>query len=524
MDAFALKKDGSFPPSPETESDAVDRATRLDPLGNSKPTESIPSITFEGKEYQSMRLEGGLQLHPSCELEAIRKGHNVDKFKKSMNSMMQTMLDRMVKCTETYPEMKSYVEEAISQYRRQVVRCEPPKGEKGMIKSISIENYWAYNDQKTITITSSLMDSAIPLDGYPGSDKAMSSFFHELLHSTSCNNRHDHNEIETKSSNATISKDSCKENVTMDRVSVVESLCMGVRLNSSKQTASQILAHRMAMCGKDRGCRDLFTARGNNFDIFTTLFSSKTRDFKDDAATRLCQRIKDDGMCLHFRKSQGKVMTESNPKIKEVRRRLQDRINNILPGVTNKLPTAFLALYPDLNKRFDALKGKTCFKRHFYSPPDKPNDISALRTKVSTIPADHWSHYSAIPNHFSGIAYDYSHALARWEPDAECNSEEIEMKAFLNELTDKLDSNSKKAMIPLGHLIRANEKGEYPDFTVLRDTKSDLVKLLGEDLVIDYMKTMDELHHESPTFNCTAAGLTPFRSTEAALKKPNACE
>lgn len=526
LSVFAVDIDGMIPIDRESEKTALAEAAKHDPLGNAKPTKTPPDETFEGKKYKAIQINGGLQLHPSCELEASRMGMDRENFKKTMDELMRTMVDRMNRCMREYPEMSGWIRESISQFRRQVIKCEPPSGKKGLVApQPDIGTYDAYNEGSSITVSSNFVDRVVGNQGSGGAlEASISTMFHELLHSTKCNNRHDHNSIERIPASVSNSK-ACDDNASMDRVSVVESLCMGTNLNSSTAPATEVLSNRLAMCGKDRGCRDLFTARGSDIGFWQKLMGTSypTSELSDDQATRLCQRIKDDGQCLHIRKTQGKVMTKSNPQIKAVVKRMKERIDQLTPGLTNQLPTEVLKLYPDLDAKFTSLKGSPCFKRHFYIPDSKPNEINALRSSAMTTNKEIFGQVSqAFGNHIDNIFKDYNQFIKRFKPDEECGKTEKELGQVLKDFAEKASEDPN--LWTLKELETQLEYGNYWEKASNLDPNTGIVKLIGKDLMQDYARTMDRFHHNSPKFDCVAAGLAPFRAMEAATKKPDACE
>ncbi|HXH74345.1 MAG TPA: hypothetical protein VNJ08_05240 [Bacteriovoracaceae bacterium] len=508
--AYAVNLNGTISRDPASEASGIERA--ISTLNNSKaPPRSISEEKFEGKKYKSIKLKGGLLLDPSCALEASRKGLNPGDLEEKMNLFMGKMMDKVVRCMEQYPEMKSYLQQAVEQYRSQDVRCDAPQGIKGLVNPDRF-NYDASHNWKGIRLSNALLTRVVGNDK-AGQDTALSTIFHELLHGTKCNNRHDHNDIERIGVTSGDDNVDCKNNVTMDRVSVVESLCMGEKLGYAKETASLVLAKRMNKCGTDRGCRDMFTSKGNNIDLILGLTGiSPNKDLDDSAATALCQRIKDDGMCLHYRNTQGKTITSTNPKVIAIRERLRLRLLKIGPN-SNQIQTEYLSLYPDLEKRFDKLKNNTCFKRHFYISPAHPNEINALRTEAKTI-------VTGISSHIKRLKNDLSKFTSSLPPDS-CSNDENEMISVLTDLSENLPSNP--VFNKLRDAVSQDENLHYPD------SKSpfhnpDLANLLGKDLTADYLKTMDQFHHESPNYDCVAAGFAPFRVMEAANQKPNACE
>lgn len=514
----AVNLDGTYPRDYEAELHAIRRAEGLDPMGNRKLKKALPGARFAGKEYKAIRLEGGLQLHPSCEREASRSAISREDFTKKMNQLMSTMMSKIIKCIDNYPEMKSYLLESISQFRRQTLRCEPTFGQKGLIKPIHISgSYSAYNDGKSITLAGSVLESLL-YEGREGEDWAISTVFHELLHSTTCNNRHDHNEIETIPVTEYDSK-TCNDNVTMDRISVVESLCMGGGLNSSDKTATLLLAQRMNMCGSDRGCRDMFTAKGNSHTFLGEIFGINfpNKDLDDNAANRICQRIKDDGMCLHFRNTQGPTITRSNPKVVAIREKMQKRLSEIMPDFSNKLSTDWIAIYPDLDKRFKTIKDGKCFKRNFYIPEDKPHEINSFRTTANTVSDAQWEKDDkGIPNRVVSIAKDLDNFLKNSSSD-ECDKDNQEIKSILEDLGQRLDEG--QASNTLRRMFKLISETKYPQFEPLMDSYSDARKILGHGLVEEYLDTMNKFHYQSPDFDCMAAGLAPFRIMENAVKK-----
>lgn len=516
--AWAITSSGTIPEDSASEATAVERAFAFDKLGNTKSTKAPAPQKFESKIYKPMVLKGGLQLDPSCALEAERLGASTDHLKSKLNALAGRMMDRALKCRKAYPEMATYIDQMISRYRREVIRCEAPLGQKGLVEPDPKEeqNYAAYNDQKNITVTQKWLKKALGHEGLGWApDDAGSTLFHELLHSTSCNNRHDHNEIQKIAAGTEEDKKYCDDNVTMDRVAVVESLCMGGDINSSKKTASQVISDRTNMCGTDRGCRAMFTAKGNNEN------GLPSKDLDNDDATRLCERIKDDGMCLHFRQTQGKTVTDANPKVKAARKKVKERLGKVLPGLENEVPLEVVKLFPDLHKRLEAVKDSSCFKRHFHLSP-KDGTLSSIRTTAKTVDSDLWKNSSsAMAEHFFKLSREYSAFIGKFPPDQECGETEKEIKDVLSSLDEKITASS--SFIPVRYFIKSLNDNEYPEFEELRQPDSALYRLLGKAVVEDYVSAMDKFHYDSPHFDCEASGLAPFRVMEKS-KKGEVCD
>lgn len=516
---YAVAINGAIPVDTESEATSIKRAQALDP-STKHFTKDLPSQAFEGKTYKPIRLEGGMQLDSSCVLEAERMGVNSTQLKAVMEKNMARMLDRILKCGENYPELDKYLKETVYQYRRQIMKCDPPEKQKGLMVPLTNITYDAYNLKTSMVFSNNWLKRALGKTGNQRShNHALSTVFHEMLHSTSCNNRHDHNEVERMP--ATVeSKDACNQNVSMDRISVVESLCMGEHFNSSGHPAARILANRISMCGTDRGCRDLFTAKGSNITWWEKTFydASPSSHISDTQAGTLCARIKDDGMCLHFRANQGPVINGADAHLTAVRGNLDARINQVLPGLSNRVPVAFMKLYPDIQKRFDALKDGSCFKRNFYEK--NPEDINALRTTASTVPSSTWDMDSALSSHIGRIATDLGSFLAKMNSD-ECTEETRELRSLLNDYGERLKSST--LVTQLRTLKASNNKGEYLKTKDLRNSSSELVQILGPELVQSYVRTMDKRHSDSPHFDCVATGLAPFRAVSDAARAP-ACD
>lgn len=518
--SFAVNLDGTFPANKVGEASAPKRFPGADPLKNKNLKPALPPAKFDNKTYNSVRLDGDLQLHPSCELEAERLKVSPKELKSKMDAHMRRMMDRMLSCIHNYPEMKGYVEEAIAQTRRQSFKCEAPFGAKGMYNRPKGENYWAYNAGGEIVVSSSMLDALVgpASSNEKHSDKAMASIFHELLHSTHANNRHDHNDVELKGAKIENLKANCEDNVSMDRVNIIESLCIGAHLSASKEDAAQIMADRMDMCGTDKGCRETFTAKGNNFDEEWPWLRIPNRDISNAAATKLCQRIKDDGRCLHMRKTQGKTITDSNAKIKDARKELEIRLNKILPRNESELSEELIALYPEVDKRYQALKGTSCFKAAFKTFPEAPGKFYSKHTKLKGITWKDWAKIKTnLRKHVRNIEEE---AYEKMRDATSCKDENKEIDGFLSALNEKIyNTDSLQQLNVVAHSLLT---GAYPTDPVLRNEKSEISRFLGPALN-NYIKTLDKLHYQSPSFDCVAAGLAPFRAVEDANREP-ACE
>jgi len=296
---------------------------------------------------------------------------------------------------------------------------------------------------------------------------------------------------------------------------------MGVNLSSSQESASQVLADRMDMCGTDRGCREMFTAKGNNFSEELPWYEIPNKDLSDDAATKLCARIKDDGMCLHFRNTQGKTITESNPKLQALKNRMEQRLYQLLPRANNTIPIEVISLYPDLNQRYEEMKDGNCFKSHFSTFPGAPGIFVAKQIKRENISPKDWADPKKnLLKHVRNFS-DKMSILIDQNPIPECAERNKEIKSLFFDLEQNLGKTDINAT--LNDVAASIYRGTFPEGSSLHDENSEISRLIGKDLLRDYMKGLDSFHYKSPKFDCIAAGLAPFRFMEEANRAP-ACE
>ena len=534
---FSVDRDGRIERNPAGEATAHARAIELDPQGGSNLRGIEDSIESGGRSYHAIILNGGAQLHPSCLFEAQRAGKSEQVLRQTMNQRFARMLDAIISCRENYPEMSPYLDQSLSEYRRHVFRCEPPVGQEGLI-SIRGSGYGGYNNYLgTSTLTSNTFLSLLAPENKNMDihSYGITALFHEILHSTSCNNRHDHDKIMPIPANAYIDRNTCDTNVTMDRVSVVESLCLGSDLVYSNGTASHLLARRMMLCGTDRGCRDMFTDAGNTVPWYRNLIMPNvSADLSNDQATRLCQRILDDGSCLQLRKTQGETITNSRPEVVALKRKMNERLLALIPQTTNQIPDGLWSLYPDLEQRFSALANTNCFRSQFNRNDGKLHGQGYLhlRTQSRFIPEAvnvfTRSTGPTLGRHLRGILdnlYESTNNFRSCSRDVQTREE---LQLVVTDLTQRLerDTSIDGSLLIINNL--ANNQFRFMGDASTRSPSSPLGRLLGEELTTEFNDVMDSLHYESPRFDCVRAGLTTFRAMEKSLaaparRVPNSC-
>lgn len=490
---------------------ALGRAIALDPLASTKLRKSVPN---------SLVLATGSQMDASCVAMARSMGvTDPAQLRRSLDKTMARIADKTLKCRQAYPELGTYLGQWISQFRRQVFKCETDR-----IGSDEGEFAASSDMEGTITLSKGSFKKLLNLDNNEDNYlESQSTVLHELLHSTKCNNRHDHNHIEAVPASYESDRNTCRDNSTLDRVSVVESLCSGDKLNSSDANARLVLAKRMNLCGTDRGCRSMFTSAGNNITFFNGS-SIPNEDLSNDAATRLCQRIKDDGMCLHLRITQGPTITRSRPQVIQLKAAMEAKMRKLIPSSTNHLPLEIWDQFPELKSEFEALKDTPCFRTQFRPAP--AGGYYAIRTQGRFI-ENNLFEFSAIGSgnietHLSQIVDNLQSTSANFNTCKNDAQNTDRLVAVMGKLKKSLKARDYNIQLHamLIWMTGRDEFSFYPEDDDKRKPDSKFAKLLGSQLHSQWVNTMDRFHHESPNFDCVAAGISPFRIMEGATGSP----
>lgn len=291
------------------------QARNLDLLGDSNPRAHISG------SYISWL---GIQLHPSCIQYAKQEGiKDVEmKFESWVGSALNDVING---CSVNYPEIRPYINEWISQARRTVITCTQ--------NNPKMKSVWAVNCTNKLSVLSSLHrhekfglgHSGLLWDSQHNMHRSVvifpvrslklflsenatpfwktrfnETFIHELFHSTSANNRNDHNSIQKVIER----KDNmCKENALDDRIEIISGLCAGSGKTKKNKLSSKNfiftndmttrIYNRVSKCGMERGCINTFNSSIRN--PFNRIYINST-PLKDKNAINLCKRIYSDAL------------------------------------------------------------------------------------------------------------------------------------------------------------------------------------------------------------------------------------
>ncbi|HTL11723.1 MAG TPA: hypothetical protein VL588_04510 [Bdellovibrionota bacterium] len=434
-------------------------------------------------------------------------------------------------CGGKYANLAPYIREWKSHAKKMTITCTDPDVSKtdyaGMYTGddhfeIIRPALWGVMADRGGSYTENYTNSEGKPDGITtGYDRAVEILIHEIFHSTDANNRDDHNFIETFDE---VHDGVCGDNVTMDRVCVVSSLCTGLPFVRGAVNAQVGLFSRMTQCGKARGCTDVFTGKASHYSLWEDLFGEPNSDLLSDAeAGRLCNQVRSRGFCEYQLGKQGDVITLGNPLLKRFQPLLLDRLGSVLPRAVNMLPAALINAVPGARESLQKISGGACFKRLFML--NNLGDLDAVHNHIAheAIPAPfvyfggYWSDLPGgghdLSTHVGTIGSTTSWAIMDSSSDSPCHgtSESQAISDWLYDFgrewygVDVLDLYKGA----LARVIFRAEPGYYREGRPSADDllKQRLARLLGPELLKNYELALIKGHATSPAFDCAAAGL-----------------
>jgi hypothetical protein len=506
MGAHAGDFDLNYDPGPITGIEGL--ARRIDPKGDAQL-----SPTLKG----GFRTTLGAQFAPSC-MQMLGKPNDFSR--NALNDMVSEAAKQMVGCRRRYPELTPYIEQWMTQARRNVIECVEDSKEN--------ETVGGWNDTRgTTTLPRKDLLRAISevtivdVDwGMTFRSQGMNTFVHENLHSTTANNRLDHSAVEfTQTQTGADSKTNlvepggCKDDVLVDRVNILTSLCTGENIAGSDLTAFKLLHSRITGCGMKRACHEVFAS-----SIQDSPWPSEGLPPKQ--VESLCNRLYEDGQCMHLLESQGDALIGGDPEVQRVARKLHARLRELAPSHSNEIPSSWMKLFPELKIRLDALEsGSSCFRALFLTTPSGTvylRDDSPIRyddpVKHFRDPAG-----SSLDGHvrykiFGAVQDRAKHARL-------CNSPEDQEKVlgWVLDLEGRLRESVDPFlwMRPVNFALGEYQKGILDSRSMTSNPS--FKKLIGQEFWERFAAISRKYDSSSAEFSCEALGLSLRRTVERAL-------
>jgi hypothetical protein len=499
--------------------DPVALARRLDRLGDRRARPLIPGGAH--------RTPFGLQLHPSCFRLAAAEGFDRARAAERFDAWAREAFEAVARGLDRYPELSPYLLEWISQARRAAVTCTRLTEEQ-------LEGYGAHAYPTLLSAEADLRrDELAGLDTDPAAVSrgpltplfrvyrpviavsqpvlrdvlsrqlplhAASVLVHEVLHATGANNLERHGPVEKTPPDPARA---CHENILDDRVNVIAYLCTGVEaVPLLLRTAEEALSRRMATCGPRKGCEELFENRIER-GLLRDYIPSETLEH---GVAALCGRIRRAGWCQATLRSQGPLITRDRPPLRDVGRRLNDRLDELLPRASNDIPASLLRALPAHRERLERLSGTACFEAAFTRGADGtlfargPIEKRALRDAGERVAL------AARPAQRLSSAREAIQASARCAaaPAAERDELWSAIAALEGELYLAFSSDAfgKLAAKRFVGEAEADHELRHETISFTRRQNGALRALVGPALFAEYLGALRRGHHQSPDFDC----------------------
>lgn len=499
------------------------QALELDELGNDKPVPGIPG------GYVS---PFGIQIHPSC-FEYAQAG-SASKRKEAeagFERWARAAFREVTRCESKYPELKPYLRQWISQFRRMRVTCTSKSQRDAKFSGINLPHGAALSvvlsdyEREGIEVDPEKGLAALPVEhrsvvvfprdvftpaitedplGAFGRDH-LDTMIHEGLHSTQANNHSDHNCITSyrpEKGKAWCSDD----NIAADRISIVSQLCSNTEVWNGKKVP-EAMFDRVSGCGIGK-CERLFADdHHGTSDLLGKLnkIYLPNKGLGKEKAKSLCSRIYDEGACAYDLRTQGKELARGNPTLKAVGKKVRARLEKLFVPAAARIAPEVLAMFPGAISSF---KGTPCFDALI---SQGRGGALTLTARGRTLAARRPSGAAASPSrYFDDAMIDFKNAVSR---APECQDEAGK------ELHGQLDSFHDRAGLPFREsfykdAVARRYAGEaealWPGADRFYGDKY-LATLLGDELTREYIGALKKLHYQSRDVDCVALGYTAER-------------
>lgn len=487
----------------------VEQARAFDPLQENKPR-----ATIKGGFTTSL----GLQFHRNCFDLLGSTLVSREQAERNLDAVVFDAFERIaLKCPAKHPELDKYFREWITMLRRSVIVCTAKKrkeldysamnlNSKGSLKPYLSARETAELETPSFFKLGSFSSDHKPTILYP-SDTFVSAavstpsdllwdsqlLIHEVLHSTSANNRRDHNDVEKIGPGKA---GACGNDVGIDRINMITAMCADEKLDDDlKITAEDYVFKRTNLCGP-RQCEKLFadpTVTLDLADVFDN-FYTPTSGLKLSSARRVCARMYEEGACRHDLALQGEKITATKfAELNRIGALIRERLYELFPHTPAQLHPRVLDLAPGYRDSLRALSGDPCFKSVFkdvvggalyvrdadLGEARTPSErfyatINAARMKIARAPecGTFWPAYN-LRGILDGLNYQVASKLF--------------YKSAYSEMIQ----------------YRYQNKAEISFEPAFMQEHAELRELVGGELFDSYLAAVRKYHYKSPEFRCS---------------------
>lgn len=521
--------------------DIVERVKSLDPEEKAHPVNP-------GKDDTPF----GLRFDESCTKALSKEPETRRRQLAAMNGTVAEVFNRILVCRDNYPELEPWIRTWIAMARRHHISC--------VKESSQHENAAAWNNHGKHTVytidtfekTSNGDGGAIFKDGLETITLVpwtIDTLIHEVFHATPANNRADHDVVEFISTKHKTNQKTgldvveCNDDIAMDRVNIVASLCSGQQLVRGQQNALFELTDRMAQCPESKGCVGIFShdVRDNIAElqdyISNKIYPRPSEKLSLDQSRLLCARIRDQADCqrnlAHFdhwrgdppEKEKGRANFTAKvskvAEIKALRKRLRDRLSKITPNFENELPGEWINLDPGAKSEFDALKNDSCFKAMFLLSPSGNYFVGGSPKKADAFNGlSRFSGVSTLAGHIQFGLMRRVVAASKAERSCQGSTTPDRVKNAVELIQERLDSDEVVDNSEGYYHIANNAFDEHVNRIgagwAYAEIGPVLTQLIGKELVEYTDRVLGRLHPYSKTFDCVAAGYSTNTAAELA--------
>jgi hypothetical protein len=500
--------------------------TDIDSANYGKP---IPKRPLIGEGWY--RTPFGVQVDPNCFRSAHLSRKELERrFDGYIASAVKSVSDY---CENTYPELGDYFAEWEQKLARTAITCTTKqdndveafnlKGMSAPSRFMELSEYDRLKHLPTFVndpVASNLPVIVLPpaaLNGAVGTSHpstfTVGTLVHEAFHSTRANNRIDHNSVET-----VLRQPGCKDDASVDRITVLESLCSGDELGPLNGTAQDALYARMIdpspNCNRKTACENVFTSSFGK----GPMGGARSRGEFDVGS--LCDRIFNEGCCRSqiLNDGGGYKALLNGPEVKPVADRVMARMDQVLPHGTGELPAALIGAYPDIAAQFASLAGTPCFKAQFSGSLES----GLVANTVPNNPLSGRDRWDYAPN---GFRSTLASLVQKIKSDPRCGSDGPALVSALSELDGTagiafqsptfMERISTRATLgyekssPIGsgsHYLK-----EENALLMLLDGQSVQKSVFsGKSLYYEYNRAINEHHPESARFSCAKLSISEY--------------
>jgi hypothetical protein len=278
-------------------------------------------------------------------------------------------------------------------------------------------------------------------------------------------------------------------------------------------------------CGFRKGCEDLFSGRYSDEQTGVPLSAIirdhfvPSRGLSSKSAQSLCLRIYDEGACRYAVKTQGELMTATKHReLNTLGERIRTRLRQLFPLNPVQISAELLNIFPAIRDQLLSQKDTPCFKQTF--------DITQNGNLYVKERTPDFGEYRVDPT--------IGAMTAIYAATARCTHETLDSSPYRQALQNLIKEYNEfhSSAIFYDMLLKRYQHQAESHFLVVEDSPEDSLgkKYLGQELWQEYLSALKRLHHESPFFDCEAAGLKPVKALKAfktlieGTEAPTACQ